>query len=117
VDGLSEQYAIELKTCRSIGGMMSDFFKRGYHIQVAWCDRVLQLCWHGPRDFEFIAVSKDAGCECSVVEYKIEDCESMLARICVPASDRLLASLDSGVFENKYDDVMALTTPEYIVHG
>jgi hypothetical protein len=117
VDGLAQQYAVELKTCRSIGGMLADFFKRGYHIQAAWYNHVLRLCGEDPRDVEFIAVSKDAGRECTVMEYKIEECERVWTRLCMPGLERMLASIQSGIFENKYGDVMPLTTPEYIFHG
>jgi hypothetical protein len=99
-------------------GMLGDFFfKRGFHIQGAWYNHALQLCGHAPRDFEFIAVSKEAGHECTVVEYKMEECERVWTRLCMPAWGRLLASLESGAFENQYGDVMALATPEYIFHG
>jgi hypothetical protein len=117
VDGLSNQYAIDLKTCRTVSGLLGDFFRRGYHIQAAWYNWVLGLCGEDPRDFEFIAVSKECGYECTVLEYGVDECKRVWENVCVPVWHAMLRSMDTGVFENKYGDVMAVTTPERMLHG
>jgi hypothetical protein len=70
-------------------GYVGRLFEKGYHIQAAWYNHVLQLCGHAPRDFEFIAVSKDAGHECTVVEYKMEECERVWTCLCMPPAGKL----------------------------
>jgi hypothetical protein len=41
-DGIGDRYIVELKTCRSMGGLIGEFFRRGYHIQAAWYNYVLR---------------------------------------------------------------------------
>lgn len=116
-DGLADKYVVDLKTCRSIGGLVNDFFKRGYHIQAAWYNYVLECSGVEPRDFEFIGVSKEGGYECTVLEYKYEEAARVWKHVCERALDGLLRSLDTGMFANKWGDVINLTTPEKVFHG
>jgi hypothetical protein len=62
-------------------------------------------------------VSKDAGCEYSVGENKVEEYERVWTHICAPEWERLMAGLSSGLLENKQGDVMALTIPQSLVRG
>jgi hypothetical protein len=117
VDALAEKYAVELKTCRSIGGLLGEFFRMGYHIQAAWYNHVLRGCGEGARDFEFIGVSKEGGYECTVIEHKWEEAERVWKCLCQSGLDRLVDSLTSGVFENKHGDVIELSTPERVLEG
>ncbi|MDR2720774.1 MAG: hypothetical protein LBB15_00600 [Puniceicoccales bacterium] len=71
----------------------------------------MKQCGKDPRDLEFIGVSKDAGR--TVGGYGVDKCERVCTHVCMLAWERLLASIDSGIFENKYGDVASLT----ICHG
>ena len=116
-DGIGDKYVVELKTCRSIGGLLGDFFRLGYHIQAAWYNHVLTGCGESARDFEFIGVSKEGGYECTVIEYKWEEAELVWKCLCQRELDRLVDSLASGIFENKHGDVVELSTPERVLEG